>query len=156
MQIIIWCHYMPKTLIIFYSRTGNTRLMAEAIEEGLKTVQEIEVELRQNATPQELVKYDAVAVGVPTYHHDMTRNIKKLFEKTAVQNIDLHAKVGAAFGSYGWSAEAPSLVLEIMNNKFRMDTIEPPLLIKYAPDQIGLQKCRQFGKRIAERLMAAA
>lgn len=127
--------------------------MAEAIEEGIKMVQGVRVELKGHAAAGELADFDAIVVGVPTYHHDMTRNIKKLFEKAAVEKVGLKGKVGAAFGSYGWSAEAPSLVMEIMNNRFRMDTIDPPLLIKYAPDQAGLQKCRQFGKKICERLM---
>ena len=144
---------MPKILILYYSRTGNTRLMAEAIEEGVKMVQGVEVELKDHAEAEELAEFDAIVVGDPTYHHDMTRNIKKLFEKTAVKNVGLNGKVGATFGSYGWSAEAPALVLEIMSNRFGMDTIETPLLIKYAPDQAGLQKCRQFGKKIGQRLM---
>lgn len=144
---------MPKILILYHSRTGNTRLMAQAIEEGVKMAQGVEVKLKDHAAAEELADFDAIVVGVPTYHHDMTRNIKKLFEEAAVKKVSLNGKVGAAFGSYGWSAEAPPLVLEIMNNRFRMDTIEPPLLIKYAPDQAGLQKCRQFGKKIGERLM---
>jgi hypothetical protein len=41
-----------------------------------------------------------------------------------------------------------------MNNRFRMGTIEPPLLIKYAPNQADLQKCRQFGKKLAKDLCA--
>jgi flavorubredoxin len=144
---------MPKILVLYHSRTGNTRLMAEAIEEGAEMVQGVEVELKDHAEAEELADFDAIVVGDPTYHHDMTRNIKKLFEKAAVKNVGLNSNVGATFGSYGWSAEAPALVLEIMNKRFGMDTIEPPLLIKYAPDQAGLQKCRQFGKKIGERLM---
>jgi flavorubredoxin len=70
-----------------------------------------------------------------------------------VKNISLKNKVGAAFGSYGWSGEAPRLVLEIMRNKFEMHVLETPLLIKYAPDQIGLEKCSEFGRKIAEKLM---
>jgi flavodoxin I len=147
---------MPKILVLYHSRTGNTRLMAEAIGEGVKMVQGVEVELKDRAAAEDLADFDAIAVGVPTYEHDMTRNIKKLLEEAAVKKVGLNGKVGAAFGSYGWSAEAPPLVLEIMNNRFRMDTIDPPLLIKYAPDQAGLQKCRQFGKRIGERLMRPA
>ena len=143
---------MPKILILYHSRTGNTRIMAEAIEEGIKMVHGVEVELKDRAAAEKLANFNAIVVGVPTYDHDMTRNIKKLFEEAAVKKLSLNGKVGAAFGSYGWSAEAPALVLEIMNNRFRMDTIEPPLLIKYAPDQAGLQKCRQFGKKIGERL----
>ena len=43
--------------------------------------------------------------------------------------------------------------LEIMKNKFEMQVTEPPLLIKYTPDQTGLENCKEFGKKIAERLM---
>jgi hypothetical protein len=46
--------------------------------------------------------------------------------------------------------------MEIMKNKFQMDIPEPPLLIKYTPDQMGLERYREFGRRIAERLMHEA
>lgn len=145
---------MKKILILYYSRTGNTQKMAEAVAEGARAVHGVDVEVKYYATPEELADYDAVVVGVPTYHHDMSIDMKKLFEETTVKNIILKDKVGAAFGSYGWSGEAPQLVLEIMKNKFGMDIIESPLLIKYAPDQSGLEKCREFGRKVAERRMA--
>jgi len=144
---------MPKILILYYSRTGNTEKMAKAVAEGAKTVQGVEVELTYHATPEQLKEFDAIVVGTPTYHHDTTLDIKMLFEETATKNIDLKGKVGAAFGSYGWSGEAPKLVLEIMKNKFEMNVTEPPLLIKYTPDTAGLEKCREFGKKIAEKLV---
>ncbi|MEM1539471.1 MAG: flavodoxin domain-containing protein [Candidatus Bathyarchaeia archaeon] len=143
---------MPKVLVLYYSRTGNTEKMAKAVAEGAKTLQGVEVELNYRATPEMLAGFDAIAVGMPTYHHDMTADVKRLFEETAIKNINLKGKVGAAFGSYGWSGEAPKLVLEIMRNKFEMDVIEPPLLIKYTPDQVGLEKCRELGKKIAEKI----
>jgi len=145
---------MGKILVLYYSRTGNTQKMAEAVTEGARGVHGVVVQLKFYATPEELANFDAVVIGVPTYHHDMTIDIKRLFEEAAVKNISLKNKIGAAFGSYGWSGEAPRLVLEIMKHKFGMDIIESPLLIKYAPDQTGLEKCRQLGKSIAERLMA--
>jgi len=141
---------MPRILILYYSRTGNTEKMAKAVEEGVRTVQGVEVELRYDVAPEELAKFDALAVGIPTYHHDMTVSMKNLFEEAAVKNVNLKNKIGAAFGSYGWSGEAPRLVLEIMRNKFEMHILEPPLLIKYAPDQAGLERCRELGRRIAE------
>jgi len=145
---------MPKILILYYSRTGNTQKMAEAVAEGARGIQGVDVELEYYATPEEMAGFDAIVVGIPTYHHDMTIDIKRLFEEAVVKGIDLKDRIGAAFGSYGWSGEAPRLVLEIMKNKFGMNVIEAPLLIKYAPDQAGLEKCRQFGKKIAEKLMA--
>lgn len=145
---------MPKILILYYSRTGNTQKMAEAVAEGAKGIQGVDVKLEYYATPEEMAGFDAVVVGIPTYHHDMTIDIKRLFEEAVVKGINLKDRIGAAFGSYGWSGEAPRLVLEIMKNKFEMNVIEAPLLTKYAPDQAGLEKCRQFGKKIAEKLMA--
>lgn len=144
---------MPKILIVYYSRTGNTEKMANALLEGAKKVPGVYVELTYQATPEMLTGFDAIIVGMPTYHHDMTIDVKRLFEEAVMKNINLKGKIGAAFGSYGWSGEAPKLVLEIMKNKFEMAVPEPPLLIKYAPDQAGLEKCRDFGKRIAETLV---
>lgn len=144
---------MPEILVLYYSRTGNTEKMAKAVVEGAKTIQGVEVELDYNVAPETLSNFDAIVFGVPTYHHDMTIGMKNLFEEVAVKGISLKGKIGAAFGSYGWSGEAPRLVLEIMKNKFNMQIVEPPLLIKYTPDQTGLEKCRELGKRIAERLM---
>ncbi len=127
--------------------------MANAILEGAQKVQGVDVELTYRATPEMLPNFDAIVVGMPTYHHDMTIDFKRLFEEAAVKNINLKGKIGAAFGSYGWSGEAPKLVLEIMKNRFEMNVIEPPLLIKYTPDQTSLEKCRDFGKKIAEKLV---
>lgn len=146
---------MPKILILYYSRTGNTEKMAKAIAEGAKKVQSVDVELTYHATPEQLKDFDAIIVGTPTYHHDTTVDIKMLFEEAAAKNINLKGKVGAAFGSYGWSGEAPRLVIEILKNKFEMEVTEPPLLIRYTPDATGLEKCKEFGKRIAEKLVKA-
>jgi flavorubredoxin len=146
---------MLKLLVLYYSRTGNTEKMASAVVEGARTVQEIEVELKYHTTPEELANFGAIAVGIPTYHHDMGSDVKTLFEEAAVKNVNLKNKVGTAFGSYGWSGEAPRLVLEILKNKFQMRTIEPPLIIKYEPDQTGLEKCRELGKRLAELALKA-
>ncbi len=145
----------PKLLVLYYSRTGNTEKMAQAVAEGARSVQGIAVELNYHVTPEELAGFDAILVGVATYHHDMPVGFKSFFEDAAVKNINLKGKIGAAFGSYGWSGEAPNLVIEIMRNKFEMDVTEPPLSIKYEPDEAGIEKCKELGRRVAERLIHA-
>jgi flavodoxin I len=147
---------MPKILVLYYSRTGNTEKMAKAVAEGAKSIQGVEVELNYYVSPDALAGFDAILVGAATYHHDMPVSFKTFFEEVAVKNINLKGKVGAAFGSYGWSGEASKLVIEIMKNKFEMIVTEPPLPIKYEPDQASIEKCKEFGKRIAERLIQAA
>jgi flavorubredoxin len=111
---------MLKVLIFYFSRTGNTEKMAKAVAEGARTVEGVETEIKYQTTPEELAEFDAIIIGTPTYHHDMSADMKNLLEETAVKNIRLEDKIGAAFGSYGWSGEAPKLVLEILKNKFRM------------------------------------
>jgi flavorubredoxin len=142
-----------KILVLYYSRTGNTEKMARAVAEGAQINDEIGVELNFHVEPEELSGFDAIIVGTPTYHHDMPMDFKNLFEEAAVKGISLKGKVGATFGSYGWSGEAPKLILEIMKNKFEMQIVELPLLVRYIPDEKMLSACKDLGKRISENLM---
>lgn len=144
---------MIRILVLYYSRTGNTEKMAKAVAKGAKIDDNVEVELNFHVDPQELSAFDAIIVGTPTYHHEMPIDFKKLFEEVAVQSINLKGKIGGAFGSYGWSGEAPKSILEFMKNKFEMLVVEPPLLVKYIPDEKLLNSCADFGKRISETLM---
>ncbi len=144
---------MKKILVLYYSRTGNTEKMAKAVAEGAQINDNIEVELNFHVEPEELSTFDAIIVGAPTYYHELPVDFKRLFEEVAAKGISLKGKIGATFGSYGWSGEAPKNILEIMKNKFEMLVVEPPLLVNYVPDQKMLSACRDLGKRISESLM---
>lgn len=145
-----------KLLVFYYTQTGNTQKMARAVEEGAKSVAGVNVEVKYFARPEELAEADGIILGMPTYHHDIGIDMKRLLEELAVKGINLKGKVGAAFGSYGWSGEAPRMLMEVMKNKFEMETIEPPLLIRYNPDEKGLEECRKLGKTVAERVVKAS
>jgi flavorubredoxin len=147
---------VSKILILYYSRSGNTEKMAKAVAEGAKNAGTPDVELNYHVDAEDLSSFDAILLGAPTYHHDMPIDMKQLFEEAAAKGISLKGKVGAAFGSYGWSGEAPKLLLEIMKNKFEMQVTEPPLLAKYVPDEKALDVCRDFGRRVSEILMHQA
>jgi flavorubredoxin len=148
--------FMSKILVLYYSRTGNTEKMAKAIAEGARNAGKAEVEVNYYVEAEELGKFGAILVGASTYHHDLPLDMKNLFEEAAVKGISLKGKVGAAFGSYGWSGEAPKFVLEIMKNKFEMLVLEPPLLARYEPDQNMIDVCRNLGKRVSESLIRDA
>jgi len=141
---------MAKILIFYYSSSGNTRKMAEAVVEGAKSVPGTDVELNYFVNAESLPEYDAIIVGAPTYHHDMTHGIRQLFEEASAKNLNLAEKVGASFGSYGWSGEAPKLVLELLKSKFSMKVLEPPLIAKNFPDIETLNKSKDLGKTVAE------
>jgi flavorubredoxin len=144
---------MLNLLIVYYSQTGNTEKMAKAVEEGAKSVVGVNVELKYFVRPEELAEADAIILGMPTYYHDMSRDMKNLLEGASKAEINLKGKVGAAFGSYGWSGEAPNMLVEIMKNRFGMDVVEPALRIKYNPDEKGLDACRKLGKTVAEKIV---
>ncbi len=144
---------MKKILVLYYSRTGNTERMANAVAKGAKINDNIAVELNFHVEPQDLSSFDAIIIGAPTYHHEMPVDFKNLFEEAAVAGISLKGKEGATFGSYGWSGEAPKLILEIMKNKFQMQVTEPPLLANYLPNEKTLSACEELGKKVAENLL---
>ena len=140
---------MSKAVIIYDSRSGNTGMMAKAIEEGMKEAG-IEVSSKRtiNATAGDIKDVDAVVLGAPTYHHDMIASMKTfLFE---MEKADLTGKVGAAFGSYGWSGESVQMMTDTMKHIFGMNVIEPGLKMLRRPTEDGLKQCREFGRKIAE------
>lgn len=145
---------MPELLILYDSQTGNTEKMAEAVAEGARSVAGVEVVVKYYARPEELAQADAVIFGSPTYYHEMTLPIKQMLEEAAKANIQLKDKIGAAFGSYGWSAEAPELILEILKNRFGMKTIEPGLTLLYTPNETKLEECKKLGRLVAEKIAA--
>lgn len=143
---------MKKVLVLYYSRSGNTEKMAKAVVEGLQSVGDVAVDLSYHVDASELRGYDAIVFGVPTYRKEMPMEFQKLFEEAATNGVDLKGKIGAAFGSFGWNAEAPQKVLVILREKFGMQTPEQPVFAKYIPDQATLDACRNLGKKIAETL----
>jgi NAD(P)H dehydrogenase (quinone) len=91
---------MPSILIIYYSRNGSTKKMAEVIKQGienenvlctLKPVDEVKI--------KELLNYDGFVIGSPTYYGDMAAEIKKLLDESVKLHGQLAGKVGAAFSS---------------------------------------------------------
>lgn len=143
---------MAKLLILYDSHSGNTEKMAEAVAEGARSVANVEVEVKYYAGPDELAEAAAIVFGSPTYYHDMTLPIKQMLEEAGKANVQLKGKVAAVFGSYGWSGEAPGLILEILKNRFGMDTITPGLGALYTPNQAKLEECRKLGKAVAEKV----
>jgi flavorubredoxin len=143
---------MAKLLILYDSQSGNTEKMAEAVAEGARTVSNVEVEMKYYARPEEIAQADALIFGSPTYYHDMTLPIKQMLEEAAKANVQLKGKVAAAFGSYGWSGEAPELILEILRNRFGMQVVAEKVMVLYTPNEAKLEECRKLGKLVAEKI----
>jgi flavorubredoxin len=60
-------------------------------------------------------------------------------------------KIGAAFGSYGWSGEAVKLInAELQSMKIKV--VHPGVRLQYVPDHAGLRECVELGRSVAEAM----
>ena len=142
---------MAKAIIVYTSRSGNTEMMAKAIGEGLKEAGvRVISEKIIDVNADDLANFDAIVLGSPTYVHNLVSPMKSFLFK--MENVDLKGKVGAAFGSYGWSGESVEMMISPMKHIFEMDVIEPGLRIKRRPDKNGLEQCKEFAKKIADKI----
>ncbi|MFA5410393.1 MAG: flavodoxin domain-containing protein [Candidatus Omnitrophota bacterium] len=151
---------MAKALIIYYSATGNTKKMAEAIAEGIKKEQvEATVKDVQDTKAEELLKYEAIIIGSPTYYGTMAAQIKKLLDESVKFHGRLDGKIGAAFSSSANIAGGnETTILDILNAMLIHGMIiqgDPqgdhygPVAIG-APDNRATRECVRLGQRIAE------
>ena len=148
---------MGKVLITYYSRTGKTEKMAEYIAEGVRfSGNSVDIrKLTDIKSEQELDGYDGYILGCPTYHRDMTANMKTFL--FLVEKAKLNGKVGGAFGSYTHSGDAPKYIFETMENVFKMDMTSLGsfnLLEHLVEDTEGMRACQDYGKSISEKLGA--
>lgn len=91
---------MAKVLIGYFSRTGNTEEMAEKIKDS---IQEENVEVRckkvVDISADELLSFDGVILGSPTYYGSMSWQMKRILDESVEYHGELEGKVGAAFSS---------------------------------------------------------
>jgi len=151
---------MAKGIVIYYSRSGNTKQMAEIIAEamndaGLST----ECKSVEKVKADDLLEYDAIVVGSPTYYGHMAGPIKQLFDEAVSFHGKLDGKVGAAFSSaanIGGGNETTIMgIIEAMLIAGMVVHGDPqgdhygPVSIG-APDQRVKKQCSRRGRRIAE------
>ncbi len=92
---------MAKILVGWYSRTEHTRHMAEIVAEGASEVAGVSVDLKPvgEVKAEDLVGYDAIVLGSPTYYGSMAAEVKQLLDESIVCHGKLAGKVGGAFSS---------------------------------------------------------
>jgi flavorubredoxin len=67
------------------------------------------------------------------------------------EKAQLENKVGAAFGSFGWSGEAPDRIFDTMKNIFKMEMVSVPLRLKSANLGGGTKMAQDYGREIAAK-----
>jgi NADH oxidase (H2O-forming) len=146
-----------KSLIVFYmSAYGSTARMAEHIALGAGEVSGVRVSLYdleggETSPFVDLIEEaDALLLGSPTINGDAVKPVWDLLSSLAV--VSLKGKLGAAFGSYGWSGEAVRMIEDRMRG-LKMRVPLQGLRVKLIPAPEELEQCRDFGRRAARALI---
>ncbi|MBA7625261.1 NAD(P)H dehydrogenase (quinone) [subsurface metagenome] len=151
---------MAKVIVVYESKYGNTKFVAETIIEGLKKVKGIETVLSElkKVDLNEIPDYDAILVGSPNHLGGPTRGIKKFIDKLG--KLNLKGKMGAVFDTYlgGNFEKAVKKMEKKINEKVPgLKLVAPGLSIKVqgmkGPILEGeLPKCKEFGNKIATQM----
>ncbi|MDD5045029.1 MAG: flavodoxin domain-containing protein [Candidatus Omnitrophica bacterium] len=150
---------MAKILVIYYSASGNTKAMAVKVADGVKR-EKVDVDLKsvEAVKPEDLLNYDGIIIGSPTYYGTMSYQIKKLLDESVKFHGKLDGKIGAAFSSSANIAGGnETTVLDILNAMLIHGMIiqgDPkgdhygPVAIG-APDGRSSSECERLGVRVA-------
>ncbi len=101
----------------------------------------------------DIIGYDGYVFGCPTYHKDMTANMKQFL--FLAERANLTGKVGGAFGSHTHSGESAPMIYETMQYVYKMDmTTLGPLNLNadMVKTDEGSKACQQYGRAIGEML----
>ncbi len=150
---------MGKVLVTYYTRGGTTKAMAEFVVEGAAGAgAEVDVRPVGEVKAGDLLKYDGLIVGSPTYYGHMAADVKRLFDESIRHHGKLEGKVGGAFSSAanigGGNETTIRDILDamlihgmIVRGTSHGDHYGPVSVGK--PDKRVSEQCRALGERVA-------
>ena len=91
---------MAKAIVVYYSRSGNTKEMAQIIAKSMNEADlSTECKSVDKVKAEDLLVFDVIVVGSPSYYGHMAGPIKQLFDDAVSFHGRLDGKIGAAFSS---------------------------------------------------------
>jgi len=144
-----------KAIILYDTMWHSTEMMANQIAAGL-SAEGVDVrpmylrKWHRSDIMTEVLDAKAVVIGSPTLNNGLFPTLADIL--TYMKGLKPKNKIGAAFGSYGWSGEAVKIIeKELTAMKF--DVIEPGIRVKYVPESEDLDACYTFGQKIGKAIM---
>jgi len=147
----------PTAVVIFDTMWHATRRMAEAIGEGLAEkgvghkLYYMPISDR-NEVLTEIFKAKAVIVGSPTLNNGLMPTIRPILED--IRGLRYKNKIGAAFGSYGWSGEAVKLIEDHLSS-CGISLAAEGVKAKWQPTADDLNACREMGRKVADAILSS-
>jgi len=143
---------MAKILIIYHSQTGHTEKMAQAVAEGVQSIEGAEAWLKraQEAGTEDLLQADGVIVGSPENFGYMAGMVKDFFDRTFYHTHDkVFRKPFAIFISAGNDGTGARNAIERIALGYKFKTVAPPIIARRQVTDEDLQRCRELGGTLA-------
>ena len=141
-----------KALVIYDSMWHSTEEMAHAVCDGLieagvsTNMVNLQVHHRSDVMTQ-VLGAKAIVLGSSTLNNGLLPRMAGFL--MYMRGLKPTNKLGATFGSFGWSGEAVSLMNKALE-EMKIDVIEDGLKIKYVPNEENLDECREMGRRVGK------
>lgn len=143
---------MTKILIVYHSQTGHTKQMADAVFEGAKTIDAVDVILKKaaDATLDDLLSCDGIAVGTPENFGYMSGMLKDFFDRTYGDAQDkVFRKPFVIFISAGNDGSGALRAIERIALGYKFKTVFSPVIAKGKITEDILEQCRELGGTLA-------
>ena len=143
--------------MVFYDTMWkSTERMARAIADGMMaegvSVQMFSLKSAHHSDVMPFIMdAQAIVAGSPTHNNGMLPLLADML--TYMKGLKPQGKIGAAFGSYGWSGEAPKQVSEFLQSA-KVEIVAEPLRLKNVPTNQDLAACQEFGSKIGREVIA--
>ncbi|MCX7816166.1 MAG: NAD(P)H-dependent oxidoreductase [Syntrophales bacterium] len=143
---------MTKILIVFSSQTGNTELMARAVAEGALAIEGTEVILKraQDASLEDLLEADGLAIGSPENFGYMAGLVKDFFDRTFYPaQGKVFRKPFVVFISAGNDGTGALKSIERIALGYKFRSVYAPVIARGAITEEILERCRELGSVLA-------
>jgi len=143
-------------VIIYDTMWKGTEKMAQAMAKGLEK-EGVKYKIfniaicDRNDVLTEIFKTKGILIGSPTMNNGLLPTIMPILED--LKGLKFKNKVGAAFGTYGWSGENVKLIEEILE-KAKIKILQEGIKFKWQPTKEELEKCVEFGRSFAQKMKA--
>lgn len=143
---------MAKILIVYHSQTGKTQKMAQAVAEGARSIEGVEVMLKKaaDATAEDLLTADGLAIGTPENFGYMSGMVKDFFDRTYYSTYEkVLRKPFAVFISAGNDGTGALRAIERIALGYKFKTVFQPVIAKGEITKDILAQCVELGATIS-------
>jgi len=143
---------MAKILIVYHSRTGNTEKMAKAVAEGAAGIEHTELIVRKafDASLEDLLYCDGIAIGTPENFGYMSGAMKDFFDRTFYPSQGkVFKKPYVIFISAGNDGRGARNSIERIAVGYPLKKVYEPVIARGEVTEEILEQCRELGATLA-------